>query len=64
MCRTLVFEWKKRYSGGRISLNDDERTGRPVTKKLLAAVDQVRDLVDQDRRYTLREFSSLTDMSV
>jgi len=64
VCRTLVFEWQKRYSGGRISLNDDERTGRPVTKKSLAAVDQVRDLVDQDRRYTLREFSSLTDMSV
>jgi len=47
-----------------MSLDDDERTGRPVTKKSLAAVDQVRDLMDQDRRYTLRELASFTDMSV
>jgi len=64
VCQTLVFEWHKRNSGGRISLNDDERTGRPVTKKSLAAVDQVRDLMDQDRRYTLRELASFTDMIV
>jgi len=64
VCRTLVFEWHKRYSGGRISLHDDERIGRPVTKKSLAAVDQVRDLMDQDRQYTLRELASFTDMSV
>ena len=29
--RTIVFEWHKRYSDGRVSLNGDERPGRPLS---------------------------------
>lgn len=64
VCRTIVFEWHKRYSDGRVSLNDDERPGRPVSRKSLFAVDQVSQMLEKDRRYTLRELAAVTDLSV
>nr|CAH7729373.1 unnamed protein product [Callosobruchus chinensis] len=34
MSRTRVFEWHKRFSEGREEVEDDERTGRPVTSRI------------------------------
>jgi hypothetical protein len=31
MSRTWVFEWHKRFMGGREEVEDDERPGRPST---------------------------------
>ena len=32
VCRTLVFDWHKRFREGRTSIKDNERSGRPVSK--------------------------------
>jgi hypothetical protein len=33
LSRTRVFEWHKRFMGGREEVEDDERPGRPSTSK-------------------------------
>jgi hypothetical protein len=33
MKKSGVFEWHKRFKGGREDVKDDERTGRPKTRR-------------------------------
>jgi hypothetical protein len=33
LCWTAVFEWHSRFKAGRMSVEDDERSGRPSTSK-------------------------------
>jgi hypothetical protein len=33
LSRTAVFEWHSCFKGGRVSVDDDERSGRPSTSK-------------------------------
>lgn len=63
VCRSLVFRWHKRYRDGRESLSDDKRSGRPalISDYLVA---QVKNVIDLDRRQTIREVADVTDVSV
>ena len=53
--RSLVFKWHKRFSDGRGSLMDDKREGRPSFKTSDVVKNEVRDVIDSDRRLTVRE---------
>ena len=51
--RSLVFKWHSRFLDGRITIADDERSGRsPHLKSKMTK--KVRDLINDDRRYTVR----------
>jgi hypothetical protein len=53
--RSLVFKWHKRFSDGRGSLMDDKRERRPSFKTSDVVKNEVRDVVDGDRRLAVRE---------
>nr|CAH7718403.1 unnamed protein product [Callosobruchus chinensis] len=53
MSRTRVFEWHKRFSEGREEVEDDERTGRPVTSRIEENIKKVNEIVRKDRRVTM-----------
>jgi hypothetical protein len=54
LSRERVFEWHRRFLGGREDVEDDEQPGRPVTMKTDENVDKVRTLVRNDRRLSIR----------
>jgi len=53
LSRTRVFRWHKAFLGGRESMEDEPRCGRPCTSKTDENVTKVRDLVRSDRRSVL-----------
>ena len=55
MCRTLTNEWWKRFKEGRISIDDDPRSGRPSTSKTDDNVAKVREVIRSNRFLTVRE---------
>jgi len=53
--RSLVFKWHKRFSDGRGSLMDDKREGRPSFKTSDVVKNEVCNVIDGDRHFTVRE---------
>ena len=49
------YKWHKRFSDGRCSLMDDKREGRPSFKTSDVVKNEVREVIDGDRRLTVRE---------
>ena len=60
--KTAVYKWFKRFEDGRENLLDDERSGRPITKTL-SHVAAIKELLDRDRRITIRDIVDRTDCS-
>lgn len=54
MKKTSVFEWHKRFKEGRDDVKDDERSGRPRTRRTDENVEKVRKLVCTDGPLSLR----------
>jgi hypothetical protein len=54
MKKTSVFEWHKRFKKGRDDVQDDERPGRPRTRRTDENVEKVRKLVCTDEPLSLR----------
>jgi transposase len=54
MKKTSVFVWHKRFKKGRVDVKDDERSGRPRTRRTDENVEKVRKLVCTDRSLSLR----------
>jgi hypothetical protein len=50
MKKSSVFEWHKRFKEGQEDVKDDERTGRPKTRRTDENVEKVRKLVRSDRQ--------------
>jgi hypothetical protein len=46
----VVFEWHSHFKAGRVSDEDDERSGRPSTSKTTENVEKIRELIHEDRR--------------
>jgi hypothetical protein len=59
MSRTQCFECHRRFKGGRTSLEDGERTGRPSTSVTPENVDRIRELVHADRRRTINDTADI-----
>jgi hypothetical protein len=54
---TQIKEWYTRFKDGRTSVESDTHSGTPSTSRNDELIDQVRALVMQDRRVTIRELA-------
>ena len=63
MKRTAFHKWYSRYENGYESVMDDQRSGRP-TSITSQKVQEIKELLDKDRRITIREVSQRVDCSV
>jgi hypothetical protein len=61
--RTQVCRLHKAFLGGRESVEDETRCGRPCMSKMDENVTKVRDLVRSDRRLTVRMISSVLNLN-
>jgi len=50
MKKTAVFKWVKRFSEGRESVTDDERSGRPASSRTEENIAKVHQIVHENRR--------------
>ena len=63
MGRSQTFQWFSRFKAGRTSIDDDERSGRPVSSSAPEMIDSVRQIIREDRRRTIDEVSMLVGIS-
>lgn len=61
MSKARIYEWYKRFQDGRENVEDDERPGRPST---LTTDENVKEMVMNDRRITIREVADDVGISV
>jgi len=54
-----TFQWFSRFKAGRISTDDDERSGRPVSSSTSEMIERVRQIIREDHRRTIDEISML-----
>ena len=54
MKKTAVYKWVKRFSEGRESVTDEERSGRPETSRPEENIATIRQIVRENRRLTVR----------
>ena len=54
MKKTAVFKWVKRFSQGRESVTDEERSGRPATSRTEENIAKVRHILRENRCLTVR----------
>ena len=63
MKRTALHKWYSRYEDGYESVMDEQRSGRP-TSITSQKVQEIKELLDKDRRITVRDVSKRVDCSV
>ena len=63
MKRTALHKWYSRYKNGYKSVMDEQRSGRP-TSITSQKVQEIKELLDKDRRIMVREVSQRVDCSV
>ena len=56
---TQVFKWFKRFKGGREEIRDIQHPGRPSTSKTDANIEKVCEIVQQNRRLSIRAVAEL-----
>ena len=64
MKRATCFRWHKRFKNGRLSVEDDKRSGRPSTSTDDPHIDEINTLVRANRRLTVRELAEECGISV
>ena len=57
MKKTAVYKWVKRFSEGRESVTDEERSGRPATNRTEENIAKVRHILRENRRLTVRSIA-------
>jgi hypothetical protein len=50
-------EWRSRFKVSGVSVEDDERSGRPSTSETTENVDKFRELICEDHRRTIHVFA-------
>lgn len=58
MSRPMVSRWRQSFIEGRTTTHDEQRSGRPSTSRAPNIVEEVRRVVDADRRLTLDDIHS------
>jgi hypothetical protein len=48
LSQIAVFEWHSHFKAGRVSVEDDERSGPPSTRKTTENVEKIRELIHED----------------
>lgn len=61
--KTAVYKWYNRFENGTESVKDSVRPGRPLVTSSAVTL-EIRNLLDLDRRITVREISNKLDLSV
>jgi len=61
--RSTVSRWATRFRKGRVTINDDQRPGRPKTSTDEGSVKPVADFLAQDLQATCEEISQATGIS-
>lgn len=64
MTRSKIFEWHKCFREGRISVEDDSRSGRPSTFSTEEKQCQVHESIRSNRRLTIREIAEGLNISL
>ena len=64
MKRATCFKWHKHFKNGRLSVEDDERSGRPFSSTDDPLIDEINTLVRANRRLTVRELAEECGISV
>ena len=64
MGRTQVFDWFRRFKEGRTSIESDPRSGRPSTSGNEEMIAEVRTIVLNNMRLTVREIADDCGISV
>ena len=62
MVRSQTFQWFSQFKAGRTSIDDDERSGRPVSSSTPEMIERVRQIIREDR-HTIDEVSMLVGIS-
>jgi hypothetical protein len=60
---TAVFEWHSRFKASWVSIEDEERSGRPSTSKTTENVEKIWELIHENRRRTIHELSDTIEIS-
>jgi len=55
--KTAVYKWVKRFSEGRESVTDVERSGRPATSRTEENIAKIRQIVRENRQLTVRSIA-------
>jgi len=55
--KTAVYKWVKRFSEGRESVTDEERSGRPATSRTEENIPRIRQILRENRRLTVRSIA-------
>jgi len=63
MGRSQTFQWFSRFKAARISTDDDERSGRPVSSSMPEMIERGRQIIREDRHRTVDEVSMLVGIS-
>jgi len=58
-----TFQWFSRFKAGRTSIDDDERSCRPVPSSAPEMIERVHQIIREDRRHTIDEGSVLVGIS-
>ena len=62
MKKTPVYKWVKRFSEGRESVNDEERSGRPTTSRTEENIAKIHQIVHKNHQLTLRNIAELVNI--
>ena len=62
MKKTAVYMWVKRFSEGRESVTDEERSGRPATSRTEENIIKVRQIVHENCQMTVRSIAEQVNM--
>jgi len=57
MKKTAVYKWVKRFSEGRESVTDEERSGQPATSRTEESTAKVHQIVHENRQLTVRSIA-------
>ena len=57
MKKTAVYKWVKRFSEGRESVTDEERSGRLATSRTEENIANFRQILRENRRLTVRSIA-------
>jgi len=63
MKKTAVYKWVKRFSEGRESVTDKERSGRPATSRTEENIAEVHQMVCENHRLTVRSIAQQVNIN-